>query len=74
MDAWIGKSLEAGAIGVKILGGHWPVALETEATLVEEAVKCGSYIAWHAGSDTAGSNIEGVREVVRAIGNAPLRS
>ena len=72
MDAWIGKSLEAGAIGVKILGGHWPVALETEAALVEEAVKCGSYIAWHAGSDTAGSNIEGVREVVRAIGNAPL--
>lgn len=72
MDAWIGKSLEAGAIGVKILGGHWPVALETEAALVEEAVKCGSYIAWHAGSDTAGSNIEGGREVVRAIGNAPL--
>ncbi|MDY2868389.1 MAG: amidohydrolase family protein [Mesosutterella sp.] len=72
MGKWIDESLDAGAIGVKIMGGHWPVALETELELVRLAPQHHSYVAWHAGSSTAGSNIKGVREVVNGIGDLPL--
>ncbi len=72
IDQWIEQSLASGALGVKIMGGHWPVALETEAEVVRRAPAHGSYAAWHAGSSTAGSNIKGVREVVSAIGDLPL--
>lgn len=72
IDGWIEKSLEAGALGVKIMGGHWPVALETELEVIARAPGHGAYAAWHAGSSTAGSNIKGMREVVKSIGSLPL--
>lgn len=72
IDAWIEDSLAAGALGVKIMGGHWPVALETEVEVIARAPEHGAYAAWHAGSSTAGSNIQGMREVVKSIGSLPL--
>lgn len=63
---WIERTVEAGSIGVKLMGGHWPVPLSTCRAVVEEANDLGVYVAWHAGSTTAGSNILGMREVVEA--------
>ena len=63
---WIEKTVAAGSIGVKLMGGHWPMPLETCRIVVEEANDLGVYVAWHAGSTTAGSNIEGMREAVKA--------
>lgn len=72
LDGWIESCLEAGALGVKVMGGHWPVALETEVEVIRRAPKHGAYAAWHAGSSTAGSNIKGMMEVVASIGELPL--
>ncbi|MEF9995767.1 MAG: amidohydrolase family protein [Burkholderiaceae bacterium] len=70
MDALIDASLEAGALGVKLLGGHYPLTPEVSRTLIVRARAKGAYIAWHAGTTEHGSNIEGMREAVEmADGN-----
>ena len=66
LEKFVIDSLAKGALGVKIMGGHWPLPLETSAELVRTANDLNAYVAWHAGSHTAGSNILGVREVFEA--------
>lgn len=66
MRDWLHRITKKGAIGAKIMGGHWPLPLRTSARLVKLANEENIYVAWHAGSFTAGSNIEGVRRVVQA--------
>lgn len=60
------ESLAAGAFGVKLLGGHFPLTPQASARMVRLAAKRGVYMAWHAGSTAHGSNIEGVEEAVAA--------
>lgn len=67
LRSWLEKTVEAGSVGVKLMGGHWPLPLETCRNVVEIANEMGVYVAWHAGSTTAGSNIEGMREVIDAV-------
>lgn len=70
MDALIETSLAQGALGVKLLGGHYPLTPEVSRTLIARARAKGAYIAWHAGTTEHGSNIEGMREAVEmADGN-----
>lgn len=66
LEKFVRESLEKGAVGVKIMGGHWPLPLETSRELVKTANDMNAYVAWHAGSHTAGSNILGMREVIEA--------
>ena len=72
IDRWIEDCLRRGALGVKVLGGHWPVDLDVEAKVIMRGTRLGAYAAWHAGSRSAGSNIEGMREVFESVGDAPL--
>lgn len=67
MRDFIRKTLERGSVGVKLMGGHWPLPLETSRRMVELCNEAGAYVAWHAGSETAGSNILGMREAVEAV-------
>jgi N-acyl-D-aspartate/D-glutamate deacylase len=60
----IETALDEGAIGVKILGGHFPLTPEAAAKLVGLARERGGYVAWHAGTTSKGSNIEGMRESI----------
>lgn len=62
IESFIAASLEAGALGVKILGGHFPLTPEASARVIEAAHKHNVYVAWHAGSTRFGSNLEGCRE------------
>ena len=57
-------SLNHGAYGVKLLGGHYPLTPEASALLIEEIARQGGYVAWHAGTTNKGSNIEGMREAI----------
>lgn len=66
MRAWLRRITKKGALGAKIMGGHWPLPLRTAQRLVRLANEENVYIAWHAGSETAGSNIEGMRRAVAA--------
>ncbi len=72
MDALIEKSMEEGALGVKLLGGHYPLTPEVSSTLVQTALEHRAYVAWHAGTSEHGSNLEGMIEAVEMAAGFPL--
>ncbi len=64
-------ALRKGAIGIKLLGGHYPLTPEATARAIEVANQHRAYIAFHAGTLEKGSNIEGfVQAVELAAGHA----
>lgn len=64
MQKLIETSMREGALGVKLLGGHYPLKPAVSSLLIKTALEHGAYIAWHAGTSEHGSNIEGMREAV----------
>jgi hypothetical protein len=70
IETLLEESLEKGAIGLKILGGHHPLTPEASAAAIEVANRNKAYIAFHAGTTKMGPNIEGFLEAVKlAKGN-----
>jgi dihydroorotase-like cyclic amidohydrolase len=65
-------SLAKGAIGFKILGGHYPLTPEASARVIEVANKHNAYVATHAGSTVTGSNLTGFKEAVELAGGKRL--
>lgn len=68
----IDKSLEDGALGVKLLGGHYPLKPDVSSLLIRTALEKRAYVAWHAGTSEHGSNIEGMLEAVEMADGCPL--
>lgn len=68
----IDTSLAEGALGVKLLGGHYPLTPEVSSVLVKTALERKAYVAWHAGTSAHGSNIEGMLEAVEMADGYPL--
>ena len=64
----IERTLEAGGIGIKLLGGHFPMDLDVSAAFIEDAAEFNAWVAWHVGNTVHGSNIEGLRDAVAAAG------
>jgi cytosine/adenosine deaminase-related metal-dependent hydrolase len=65
-------SLNAGAIGLKLLGGHFPMTPEAAARAIAVAADEGAYIAFHAGTQASGSHIEGMLEACELAAGRPL--
>lgn len=63
----IDRALAKGAIGIKLMGGHWPLELSVCRDVVDLCNEKNAYVAWHAGSYTNGSNIKGFREVIETV-------
>jgi amidohydrolase family protein len=64
-------ALRKGAIGLKLLGGHYPLTPEATARAIEVANRNRAYIAFHAGTLEKGSNIEGFLQAAElAAGHA----
>ena len=61
---FIDKTLEQGGIGIKLLGGHFPMDLDISKSFIDLANDKKAWVAWHVGSTAHGSNIEGLREAV----------
>ncbi len=72
METLIDKSLEDGALGVKLLGGHYPLKPDVSSLLIKTALERRAYVAWHAGTSEHGSNIEGMQEAVEMADGYPL--
>ncbi|MCI5897067.1 MAG: amidohydrolase, partial [Sutterella sp.] len=68
----IDKSLHDGALGVKLLGGHYPLKPNVSSTLIKTALERRAYVAWHAGTSENGSNINGMIEAVEMADGYPL--
>ncbi len=65
----VDEALEEGSLGVKIVGGHYPLTPDTTAEIIDVANDRGCYIAFHLGTTETGSHIEGVREIPQLLGN-----
>ncbi|WP_110655877.1 amidohydrolase family protein [Salinicola halimionae] len=72
IDDALSHALSLGAIGLKLLGGHYPLTAEATAHAIEAAAGRGAYVAFHAGTQSAGSNIEGMREACELSAGHPL--
>ena len=66
------KVMKQGSIGVKMLGGHYPLTPEATGRCIKMAAKINAYIAFHAGSSENGSNLNGFLEAVALADGQPL--
>jgi hypothetical protein len=66
------RSLERGAIGVKVLGGHYPYTPEATAAIFRAARERTAYAAFHVGSTASGSDLTGLREAAELAEGGPL--
>lgn len=58
----IGRALDQGAIGVKILGGHYPLTPRATADAIRLANRAFAWVAFHCGTTETGSDMTGFRE------------
>ncbi|TKG65706.1 amidohydrolase family protein [Prauserella endophytica] len=68
----VGAALRDGAIGIKLLGGHFPSTPDASARAIAEGAAAGCYVAFHAGTTAHGSNLDGMREALRLADGRPL--
>ncbi len=69
---YLEQSLEQGAFGFKLLGGHLPLNPETTSTAIEVVNEAGSYVAFHCGTTQNGSNLNGLLEALELAGSHRL--
>jgi cytosine/adenosine deaminase-related metal-dependent hydrolase len=65
-------SLRRGSLGLKLLGGHYPLTPEATARTIALANQRGAYIAFHVGTTETGSDIEGFLQAVHLAGDRAL--
>lgn len=71
LDGLLRTALRGGAIGIKLLGGHYPLTPEATARAIATANAHRAYVAFHAGTTERGSNIDGFLQAAElAAGNA----
>lgn len=56
--------MQRGSIGLKILGGHYPLTPEATARTIEVANRNHAYVAFHAGTAKTGSTLDGMLEAI----------
>ena len=59
LEAVLEAALARGAIGVKLLGGHYPLTPSATARAIQVANRRHAYVAFHAGTSEHASNISG---------------
>ncbi len=72
LEDLLADNLKTGAIGFKILGGHYPLAPEATAAAIDVAVDNGAYLAFHAGTLETRSDIGGFREAIEITANRKI--
>jgi len=71
LEALLDRALQGGAIGLKLLGGHYPLTPEATARAIAVANAERAYVAFHVGTTERGSNIDGFLQAVElAAGHA----
>jgi len=68
----INKNLDSGAIGIKILGGHYPLTPEATYNIFQITQQERGYMGFHVGTTETGSDILGVKEAVKLSEGKPL--
>ena len=66
------RALEQGALGLKILGGHFPLSPEATALTIKSAAHVRCWCAAHAGTLQTGSDITGLEELLDLAEGLPI--
>ena len=61
-----------GALGLKVLGGHYPLTPDATSRAIAVANDALAYVALHCGTTATSSTLEGLREVPALVGNGRL--
>lgn len=68
VDDQIEGLLREGALGIKVLGGHYPSTPEATALMIERGNQAGTFVGYHCGTTTAPSTLEGLKQAPELIG------
>jgi len=68
----LSSMMEEGALGVKIMGGHYPLEPEATAEIIAQAAKLQIFCTFHVGTTNTGSDLKGLIEAVELARTAPL--
>ncbi len=66
------RSLQAGAVGLKILGGHYPMSPGATRRIIEACNREKVHVAFHSGTTETPGNIDGLIESVELAGDLRL--
>lgn len=72
--SFVEKSLKQGAIGCKLLGGHYPLTPEASHDFVRAAESQNAYASWHAGTTKNINTIESFKDVVELTAGRRLHA
>ena len=64
LRAGIAAAMDRGALGVKIMGGHYPLTPAANQRVFEIANQLGGWVAIHCGSTESRSDLTGLREAL----------
>lgn len=65
---YIDRILREGALGPKLLCGHYPITPQAIERVIAEGNRRKMIVAYHAGSTVCGSDLNGMKEAVRLCG------
>jgi hypothetical protein len=66
------EALGMAALGLKVLGGHYPLSAPATATTIQVSAEAGCWCAVHAGTVDTGSDIEGLEELIELADGHPV--
>lgn len=69
LEDLIRESMAKGALGFKLLGGHYPLTPEATARAIEVANQYNAHVSFHAGTLANGSDLNGFKEAVELAGD-----
>ncbi len=72
LEQFIRSARAEGAIGVKCVGGHYPITPAVIRRAIQTAHRLSAYIAVHCGSTAHGSDIEGLEELLQLAEGLPV--
>lgn len=72
LSALVERARSRGALGVKVLGGHYPLTPDATARTIRAAAAHDAYVAVHAGTTAHGSDIDGLEELIQLAEGLPL--
>jgi hypothetical protein len=66
------EGLVQGSLGLKILGGHYPLTPDATARAIAVCNEATAYVALHCGTTASSSTLDGLREVPALVGDGRL--
>lgn len=68
----LARARASGAIGLKILGGHFPLTAAASGRVIQVAADEGAYVGFHAGTIDTPQNVIGMRQACELAAGNPL--